>query len=319
MTKILIFLTLPEQVRAAYHARLTEDFPELDIVLARTFEEACAEIADADILYTFGAMVRDELYGHARKLKWVQALGTGLDNIADAPLLPRQVMITSTRGIHGKPMSEAAIMFMLALARDFPRALKAQAAHRWERWPARLLARKRVGILGVGLIAEELAPRCKAFDMTVVGISRTARPLPGFDEFRSRDSLEHAVGDLDYLILLVPLEAATRHIVNARVLAAMKPGACLINIARGGVVDEEALIAALESGQIAGAAIDTFIEEPLPAAHRLWEAPNTLITAHCAAFNQSYIDDALPQFETNLRCFLDGNLAAMINVDRHGG
>ena len=270
MTKILIFLTLPEQVRAAYHARLTEDFPELDIVLARTFEEACAEIADADILYTFGAMVRDELYGHARKLKWVQALGTGLDNIADAPLLPRQVMITSTRGIHGKPMSEAAIMFMLALARDFPRALKAQAAHRWERWPARLLAGKRVGILGVGLIAEELAPRCKAFDMTVVGISRTARPLPGFDEFRSRDSLEHAVGDLDYLILLVPLEVTVQTFVRRhdlpRLAAAGALGALL---ARQG----EATLDDLEFDRLFGRRHDglpedlvNFMHDPLAVA-----------------------------------------------------
>ncbi|MDH3194690.1 MAG: D-2-hydroxyacid dehydrogenase [Hyphomicrobiales bacterium] len=319
MTKVLIFLLLPEEVRREYQSRLKTGFPDLNIELARTYEEACAQIVDADILYTFGAMVRDDLYGHAKALKWVQALGTGLDNIIDAPSLSAKAIISSTRGIHGKPMSEAAFLFMLALSRDFPRALKAQRSHEWDRWPARLLHGKTVGILGVGLIAQDLAPRCKAFGMTVVGISRTPREMPGFDRFRHRDQLAEAVGDLDFLILLVPYENATRNIVDAHIFEAMKPSAYLINIARGGVVDEAALMEALQTGQIAGAAIDTFVQEPLPGDHRLWDAPNILITPHNAALNETYIDDALPQFEHNLRHFLAGDIQSMKNVDRLPG
>lgn len=316
MTKVLIFLLLPEEVRRDYQSRLQRGFPELDFTLARTYDEACAEIPDADILYTFGAMVRDDLYRHAQKLEWVQALGTGLDNIIDAPSLSPDAIVTSTRGIHGKPMSEAAFLYMLALSRDFPRALRAQKNHAWERWPPKLLHGKNVGILGVGLIAEELAPRCKAFGMTVTGISRTPRDLLGFDSFVPRASLKEAVGQLDFLILLIPFEQETRHIVDAQIFAAMKKSAYLINIARGGVVDEAALVDALEQGEIAGAAVDAFLQEPLPPEHPLWDAPNILLTPHTAAFNVSYIDDALPQFEHNLRCFLAGDPAAMINIDR---
>ena len=316
MMKILIFLLLPENVRRDYQSRLKRSFPDLNIALARTYEEACSEIVDAEILYTFGAMVRDDLYHNAKALKWVQAVGTGLDNIIDAPSLPAKAIVSSTRGIHGKPMSEAAFLFMLALSRNFPRSLEAQHNHEWERWPSKLLHGKTVGILGVGLIAQYLAPICKAFGMAVVGISRTPRELPGFDHFYRREQLEEAVRGLDFLIILVPFEDETRQIVNTRIFKAMKPSAYLINIARGGVVDETALIEALENGQIAGAAIDTFVQEPLPKEHPFWDAPNLLITPHTAAFNESYIDDALPQFEHNLRHFLAGDFRHMINVDR---
>ena len=111
----------------------------------------------------------------APKLKWIQALGTGVDNIVDLPSLGKEVLVTNIRGIHGAPVSEATIAYMLSLARDMPRSAHAQDNSNWERWPAGLLAGKTVGILGVGLIAEYLAPICKAFDMTVIGISGSPR------------------------------------------------------------------------------------------------------------------------------------------------
>ena len=172
-------------------------------------------------------------------------------------------------------------------SRAICRARAAQAKSEWERWPAALLAGKTVGILGVGLIAEYLAPICKSFHMTVVGISGSPREANGFDRVVHRDALEKLAPELDFLVALTPLTAETRGIVGAKVLAAMKPTAYLVNVARGGVVDEPALIAALESGQIAGAALDVFAQEPLPANSPLWKTKNVTIFSISVAIRRA--------------------------------
>lgn len=315
MTTALIFLSFPEAVRSHYEQALRGAFPELKIRTAATVDEAAGAIEGADVLLTFGAMMQDRVFDKADSLKWVHAIGTGVDGITDAPSLGAGVMVSSTKGIHGAPMSEMAFLLMLALSRGLPRILKAQDECRWDRWPGRLLDSKTAGILGVGGIAEELAPRLKAFGMQVIGISRSARPVAGIDRFHSRDDLAGIAGELDYLIVLVPYEPATHNLVDAAVLAAMKPAAYLINIARGGVVDEEALVQALNGGRLAGAGLDTFVSEPLPPGHALWKAPNTIITPHLGGFNDAYADKALPQIITNMRLFLDGEYGRMINLE----
>ena len=136
-------------------------------------------IADTDILLCFSPPMADHVVRDAQKLKWIQALGTGVDNIVDLPSLGKEVLVTNIRGIHGAPVSEATIAFMLSLARDLPRSVRAQENAKWERWPSALLAGKTVGILGVGLIAEYLAPICKTLHMTVVGISGSPRADAG--------------------------------------------------------------------------------------------------------------------------------------------
>ena len=319
MHKLLIFLVMPPEVTRRYGELVSGLFPGVRVEVVRTREEAESAIVDADILMTFGVMMTDGILAKARRLKWVHALGTGVDGIVDQPSLPPNVTVTSTRGIHGVPMTEATIMMMLALSRKFPRSLRLQDQAKWERWPSRLLHDKTVGILGVGLIAEHLAPVCKAFGMTVIGISRTARDVPGIDRYFGRGDLIDAVRLLDYFVLLVPYSPETHNIIDASVFAAMKPDSYLVNVARGGVVDEAAMLDALKSGRIAGAALDTFATEPLPPDHPLWKAPNTIITAHLGGFCDVYVEHALPQFETNMRQFLAGRLDGMINVDRRGG
>ena len=199
MTKLLIFLTLPEAIVTNYEQALNVLFPDVDIQTVRERQAAAKSIADADILLTFGAMMTDEVVKNAPKLKWIHALGTGLDGIIDLPSLDKGVRISSTRGIHGAPMSEMTFLLMLALSRNFSRTVRNQDRAQWERWPAKLLDSKTVGILGVGLIAEELAPKCKAFNMTVVGISSTPRQVQGIDRFYHRNELKQAAAELDYL------------------------------------------------------------------------------------------------------------------------
>jgi len=316
MTKLLIFLTLPEGVMTKYEQSLKSLFPDVDIQTVNEWQAAAKSIADADILVTFGAMMTDDVVKNAPKLKWIHALGTGLDGIIDLPSLDKGVRISSTRGIHGAPMSEMTFLQMLALSRNFPRTVRNQDRAQWERWPAKLLDTKTVGILGVGLIAEELAPKCKAFNMTVVGISSTPRQVQGIDRFYHRDELKQAAPELDYLVVLVPYTPETHGIVDAGVFSAMKSSSYLVNIARGGVVDEDALVQALESGEIAGAGLDTFVQEPLPPNHPFWKMKNVIITPHLGGFNDAYPDKAIPIIEKNLRCFLNREIEKMIYLER---
>jgi phosphoglycerate dehydrogenase-like enzyme len=196
------------------------------------------------------------------------------------------------------------------------RSLRSQRERKWVRFPATLLRGKTVGIFGVGAIALELAPRCKAMGMAVVGITSARRPAAGFDRMFGRDELAVAVRDLDYLVLLTPYTPETRHIVNAAVFAAMKPACFLINLARGGVVDEAALIEALRDKRIAGAALDVFAKEPLPEDHPFWGMDNVIITTHQGGFFDEYPVHALPVVEDNLRKFLAGDLKNMVNIVR---
>jgi phosphoglycerate dehydrogenase-like enzyme len=205
---------------------------------------------------------------------------------------------------------------MLSLARDMPRSVRAQAQSKWERWPSALLAGKTVGILGVGLIAGYLAPICKTFGMTVVGISGSPREARHFDRMAHRDDLTKVAGELDFLVVLTPLTAETRDIVGEKVFAAMKPTAYLVNVARGGVVDEPALIAALEAGKIAGAGLDVFAQEPLPSDNALWKMKNVTIFSHLGGYSQGYEDRAMPTIAGNMGKFLAGDLKSMINIVR---
>ncbi len=317
MTQVLIVLTLPEPVRRQYFEHLRGTFPQLDIHMVDHHEKVDAHIAGAEILITFGAHMAAHVFDKAKKLKWVQALGTGVDGIVDQPGLGRQVLVTSMNGFHGGPMSEAALMSMLALARDLRRSLRLQSERRWERFPAKLLRDKTVGIFGVGVIALELAPKCRAMGMRVVGISSAKRPVPGFDAVFGRDELERAVKDLDFLVILTPYTKETHNIVDARILAAMKPGAFLVNLARGGVVDEDALVAALRAKRLAGAALDVFATEPLPAESPLWDMDNVIVTQHQGGFFDSYPRFVIPVVEENMRRFLAGDTQGMINVIQH--
>ena len=316
MTSLLILLAMPAETTAQYSSRLRAAFPQLTIHLVDHHSKVGPYIAGADILMTFGPMVTDQVVRDSTNLKWIQALGTGVDNLVDLPSLRSNVIVTNLQGIHGAPMSEAAIMAMLALSRNFPRAVRNQDRHLWERWPATLLDGKRLGILGIGVIAETLAPKCKALGMTVVGISSAKRTVAGFDQVYGRDELLAAVRHLDYLIALTPYSPATRHIVSAAIFSAMPPTSYFINLARGGVVDEVALIKALESSQIAGAALDVFNDEPLPQDHPFWTMKNVIVTAHLGGFYDGYAERALPVVEENIRKFLAGDTANMINVVR---
>jgi D-2-hydroxyacid dehydrogenase (NADP+) len=314
VVNVLIVLTLPEKIRMRYFTHLRETFPEVKVDMVDHHSKVGPYIGTTDILMGFSGMMADHVFQEGVNLKWVQGLGTGMDGIIDQPSLRPEVLVTNMRGVHGAPVSEAAMLAMLALSRDLPRAIRNQGLHRWDRHLPSLLKDKTVGIFGVGIIAEELAPKCKAFGMTVVGITSGVRSVPGFDRMYPSDRLLEAVGELDFLVLLTPYSAETHGIIGAAVLGAMKPTAFLVNLGRGGLVDDPALIEALRQGQIAGAALDAFNKEPLPEDHPFWGIENIMITPKQGGFCDVYPDMALPIVEENMRRFLAGDTGNMINV-----
>lgn len=319
---LLIILRSHERIRAQYHKGIASMFPEMKVDIVANVADADPYLADCDIIITHGPHLEDKadhIFSHAKKLKWVQGIGTGVDNIADRPSLRGDVIVTNIHGVHGRPMSEAAVSMMLALSRKLPRSLDNKAMHKWENWPSRLLNEKTVGIFGLGSIAETMAPLFKAFNMTVLGVTSGMRPMPGFDQIFDKSRLIEVVRMLDYFVVLTPYTPATHHVINADVIAAMKPDAYLINLARGGVLNEDALMQALREKRIAGAALDVFAHEPLKPDDPLWDMENVIITCHQAATHDGSAQTNLPTIQENIRRFLANDFQHMKNVvARHG-
>jgi len=234
VTAVNVLLILPpaENIEGVYERSLRQRFPDLHIFCVPRHEDVAPYIAMSEVLMTFGPMLADHVVRDAPRLKWIQILGSGVDGVINLPSLAPTVLITSGHGVQAVPVAEATLALMLAVSRQLPRLIGNQRARRWERWPAQLLHQRTVGIIGVGAIAVELARKCNAFGMRVIGISSGVREVEGFERIYPRAELELAVRELDYLVLLTPYSKASHHLVGAAVLAAMKPSAFLINVAR---------------------------------------------------------------------------------------
>ena len=294
---------------------LESKFPDVSVTVAKDDAEAMSYVEEAEVLSFF--KVSDALMAKARKLKWIQAMTTGTDYIFTLPSLPKDVIITSTRGIHGPQMSEMAIMLMLALNRGLPRVVRNQNTHAWERWPGKLLLNKKVGILGSGVCAEAIALKCKAFDMEVHCVGTVKREVPGVDFFHVRSELHDVLKQADYFVIVAPNTPENRNLIDAAALDCMKSNAFLINIGRGEIIDEPALLSALKAQKIAGAALDTFVTEPLPQDSPFWDLDNVLITPHLGGMSDIYAQQVLTVFEENLKRYLAGERTDLVNLVKH--
>jgi phosphoglycerate dehydrogenase-like enzyme len=285
-----------------------------------SIEDLKSGLADADVIVCgFGAIAKrwPEWSDYAPKARWVHSLFTGADRVPP-DMLARGVTFTSSSGVSAVPISETVLTYMLMLAKGWPQQFVAQQSHEWRRAaPARELHGRTVGIVGMGHIGSEIAHRARAFGCRILGMRRSfaARgPDEVADEAVPPSDLHYLLGESDYVVSALPLTAETRGIFGAAEFAAMKPGACFINIARGGVVDEPALIAALQEGRIGGAGLDVFAVEPLPAESPLWDMPNVIITPHSSGGgggnNSMY--RSVDIFMANLRAYLEGG--QMTNV-----
>jgi len=275
-------------------------------------------LATAEVLYGFPPAPdrAAQLLGHAPKLRWFQAASAGVDRLDAGGLLGHQVLVTTSSGIHATPISEYVLGIMLMFAKGVHRSLRAQARREWSRYLASELRGKTVGIVGMGHIGSEVARLAKAFGCQVLAIRRSALSQGAdaalADQLFLPADLPYLLGESDFVVLAVPLTAETRHLIDERALQAMKPTAHLINISRGAVVDEAALTQALKEGRIAGAGLDVFEREPLPADSELWDMENVVITPHISGGTELYFQRAVELFCDNLRRYLAGE--PLINV-----
>lgn len=311
---VLVF----DQKAAWYAGALAELCPGYTFTAVTEAEEAMEQGGDAQVLVALAPPVTAGLIAAMPRLEWVQALTTGVDNLLSMPELGPQVVVTNCRGIHGPQMSELAILLMLALGRKFPQMVRNQAGATWQRWEQPLLFGRTVCIVGLGVIAEDLAKRCGSFGMRVTGVSDGRAEVDGFAAVYRRADTARAVADADYVVVVAPYSAETHHLIGPSVFAAMRPRAFLINLSRGGCVDEEALLTALNSGAIAGAGLDVFQTEPLPPDSPFWRLPNVIVTPHIGGMSDTYHEQALPIVAANLNAYARAGAAALASRVERG-
>jgi phosphoglycerate dehydrogenase-like enzyme len=281
----------------------------------RTREELEARLPEVDVLIVSG-LWRNELLANAPRLRFIQSIGAGTDQFDRAALEARGIRLASASGVNANAVSDHAMALILALARRLPEARDNQRKHFWRGMIGDLagredeLAGKTLIVVGIGRIGGRLARIARAFDMHVIGIRRDAAAgANGADEVHALNELPALLGRADYLALTCPLTPETEKLVDAAALARMKPSSAVINCARGRVVDEEALIAALRDGVIAAAAIDVTVEEPLAATSPLWDMPNVLLTPHTAGETRAYETNVLDIMQDNLERLWRGETA----------
>ncbi|NTW00143.1 MAG: D-2-hydroxyacid dehydrogenase [Oscillochloris sp.] len=246
-------------------------------------------------------------------LRWMQTPSAGVDHVLTPTVIARDITVTNSAGVHAIPVAEFALSFILAHAKQMRAFWSAQGAGRWdEDIPPRELYESTLLILGIGGIGQAIAERAAAFGMRIYGSRRTPRPMPGVARVVGSDAWRALLPEADYIVIATPLTAETRGMIDADAFAAMKPTAYLVNVGRGAVVDEPALVAALRASQIGGAASDAFEQEPLPADSPLWSLPNFTLTPHIAAFSPRMRERQIALFLENLTRFREGR--PLLNV-----
>jgi D-2-hydroxyacid dehydrogenase (NADP+) len=306
---------MPETIRRRW--------PEMLVVHLPDYERLPQELPDTDIFV--GASLRSEQFQHARKLKWIHSTAVGVSQLMYPELCSSGVILTNPSGILSAPMAEHTMGLMIALARHFPDSVRYQDRALWSQMevssqpgPLTELNGQLLLIVGYGSIGREIARRARAFDMRVWGVTRSGKgDATHTEKILPVAQLETALPHADFIVLSAPDTQETRQLIGPAQIAKMKRGARLINVGRGSLLDEAALIHALETGALGGAALDVTATEPLPAESPLWKTPNLLITPHVSG-----VSDRLWQKETKLlmdlleRWFDGGDLFNVVDFNR---
>ncbi|WP_342361803.1 D-2-hydroxyacid dehydrogenase [Terrarubrum flagellatum] len=255
----------------------------------------------------------------APKVRWVQTTSSGVgQQVHSLGLTESDVIVTTARGVHADALAEFAFLVMLGHAKDLSRLQREQAAHRWERYCCGELTGKTVAIIGAGKVGAKVGAIARAFGMSVIAVVNRPSPERSAElsttEIVGPDQLRAALPRADYVVLCTPHTPKTEHMIDRAAFAAMKPGVVFINIARGQVVDEQAMIAALDSGHIALAGLDVAEIEPLPPGSPLWSSPNVLISPHSASTAPSENRKIVDIFIENMGHYLGGRPERMINI-----
>ncbi len=276
-------------------------------------------LAKAEILFDFDYTHREELPDLAPNLRWLQASSAGIGQFVKrmgyAERLP-EATFTTASGVHARPLAEFCMMALLVHYKRLTHILADQARHHWERYAATDLEGRTLAVVGLGRVGQEVARMAKGLGMRTLG-TRVSGSSEAVDQFFPAAQLHPMLAEADVVVLIVPHTPATDQLIDAAALAAMKTGAYLINIARGAVVDENALIAALQSGHLGGAALDVFATEPLPPESPLWTMPNVLVSPHSASTSDRENARLTDLFCDNLRRYLAGEpLRNVLDVAR---
>lgn len=259
---------------------------------------------DAEILVGWNGAAAEQCLIPNAKLRWVQNWGAGVDGMPLAEMSAQGIVLTNASGVHAFPISETILAMMLAFSRKLHLSIRHQIRNAWKSTgELDEIHGKTMGVIGVGAIGEETARLGKAFGMKVLGVRRSGEPSPYVDRMFDNHGLDEVLQLSDYVIVTLPLTPETHHLFGSREFALMKSSAYFINIGRGGTTETGALLDALREGQIAGAGLDVFEQEPLPETSPLWEMDNVIITPHNSGSTVNYDDRAMEIFLTNLKAY----------------
>jgi phosphoglycerate dehydrogenase-like enzyme len=304
------FLVVIGDPAAPFVAPLSRLPKNIDSLITEDLEKLKAAVPDADALLYAGfsdALVR--VLPEAVRVRWIHSLWTGVEGILTPEMLKHLATLTNGRGAFRWPLADWVAAAMLFFAFDIGRVVRQQEKRVWQPFISTSLEGRTLGVVGYGSIGGAAAVRARAFGMKIAALRRRPELLendPVVDHGYAPGQIKDLMGVSDYLLLATPLTADTRGLIGEGELAAMKPSAVLINVGRGPVVDEGALIRALESGRIRGAALDVFDKEPLPAEHPFWRMPNVLVSPHTADRVEGFLAPAFECFFENLDRFLKG-------------
>jgi phosphoglycerate dehydrogenase-like enzyme len=263
-------------------------------------------MAEAEVIVGF--VPTQNIVNRAPKLKWIQISAAGVERFITDEIKNSSIILTNASGIHAVSISEFVLQFMLMFVKHATLCAQAKQENRWRRITPSVLREKTVGIVGLGNIGKEVARLAKAFGMKVLAVDADKKPgkARNVDMVSPPDKLIEVIKECDFVVTCVPLTPATAKMIGEKEFKAMKPTAYFINIARGGIVDEEVMIRALEEKWIAGAGLDVFATEPLPADSKLWKLPNTILSFHMSGTMENYGELANELFIKNLKRYVEG-------------
>jgi phosphoglycerate dehydrogenase-like enzyme len=304
----ILILGKPEQPQLELLKRLDT---RIRILIAESSEETAALAPKADIIFAWAAKreVLKVALANASRAKWIHSRSAGLDNVLFPELVASPIPFTNGRGVFSQSLGEFVLTAVLYFAKDIPRMRRSQQAARWEPFDILEISRQTMGIVGYGDIGKASAWRAKAMGMRVLAVRRRPEVSAGdphVDRVYGWDSRLEMIAESDYVVAAAPLTAETEGMISDAEFAAMKPTAVIINVGRGPVIDEPAMVRALESGRIKGAGLDVTAVEPLPAESPLYRLDNVLLSPHCADHTPYWLDDAMNFFLQQLERFRAG-------------
>ncbi len=294
-------------------------FPNLEFLFYPSIEEAEKDLPEAEILITYGEDLTEAHIEQAHALKWIMVISAGLEKMPLIKIKEHHIMVTNAKGIHRIPMAEYTFTTILNVAKNTRVWFEQQHQANWDRRvKMEELHGETMAIIGAGAIGSEIARLAKAFGMTTVGVTRSGHESAYIDKMYTTEALLEACRTAKYIVAILPETRQTQNLLNADVFRAMRSEAVFVNIGRGKTVDQDALLQALQTNQIAHAILDVFEEEPLSKSHPFWSMNNVTVTPHFSSVTANYQPRALEIFKKNLTTYLnkENNFMNQIDLDR---